>query len=180
LSGWSGGGPPAPFLLRMCRFGVPRPIAKRRAGPCIIAMMPLHELHPLTDAEIARLPQKPGIFILFQVQIPRHADAARNLRQGLRAARKSFPRATHFGVEIPAAEDEEAAAARGRRGAARQATTPRGTTRSTGSGRGTTRAAPSQRAMAQRAIAARVRQIKKELSRVRAATFVGRFAAPER
>ena len=133
----------------------------------------LDELHSLTDAEIARLPGKPGIYMLFQVQIPLHADAARNLRQGLRAARSSFPRATHFAVEVVA--DAEAAGAK----AVPAMNECGGARRATGGGARRGRSA-NQRAMSQRALGARLRQIRKELGRVRAATFVGPLAGPER
>lgn len=61
--------------------------------------MALHELHPLCDAEIAQLPEKPGVFVLFQIEVAVHADQAANLRKALRTAKASFPSASHFSVE---------------------------------------------------------------------------------
>jgi len=65
--------------------------------------MALHELHPFQRGEIAKLPQKPGVYVLFQIEVAIHADGARNLRRELRAAKAKFPAATHFAVETPAA-----------------------------------------------------------------------------
>ena len=62
--------------------------------------MALHELHPFIRSEIGRLPEKPGVYVLFQVQIPLHAGGGANLRKSLRAARAKFPHATHFAVEV--------------------------------------------------------------------------------
>ena len=62
--------------------------------------MALHELHPLCAAEIAQLPAKPGVFVLFQIEVAVHADHAANLRKGLRAAKTNFPNASHFSVEM--------------------------------------------------------------------------------
>jgi hypothetical protein len=61
--------------------------------------MALHELHPFCDAEIANLPTKPGVYVLFQIEVAVHADWAGNLRQGLSAAKAKFPSASHFSVE---------------------------------------------------------------------------------
>ena len=61
--------------------------------------MALHELHPLNRTEIAKLQPDPGVYVLFQVQIPLHADGAKNLRQGLLTVKAKFPAATHFAVE---------------------------------------------------------------------------------
>ena len=61
--------------------------------------MALHELHPFNPTEIAKLPQKPGVYVLYQVQTPRHADSAEDLRNGLLTAKAKFPAATHFAVE---------------------------------------------------------------------------------
>jgi hypothetical protein len=61
--------------------------------------MPLHELHPFTDAEIALLPHQPGMYVLFQIENPIHADGAQNLRKDVRAAKTKFPHATHFSIE---------------------------------------------------------------------------------
>jgi hypothetical protein len=92
-------------------------------------IVPLHELHPFTDAEVANLPSKRGVYVLFQVQIPLHADGAVNLRKSLLAAKAKFPGATHFSVEA---------------------------------------LGPSAGSVAQR-----LRALRKELRRVRAAAFIG-------
>jgi hypothetical protein len=67
--------------------------------------MALHELHPFCDAEIASLPTKPGVYVLFQIEVAIHADSAVNLRKGLRAARAKFPNASHFSAEVLSAPD---------------------------------------------------------------------------
>jgi excinuclease UvrABC nuclease subunit len=67
--------------------------------------MPLHELHPFGDAEIAKLPPQPGVYVLFQIQIPIRVGAAGNLRRDLSAAKAEFPGATHFSVELLSAEN---------------------------------------------------------------------------
>jgi hypothetical protein len=64
--------------------------------------MALHELHPFQTAEIARLPQTAGVYVLFQVENPIHCGGAENLRRGVRSAKARFPRATHFAVETVA------------------------------------------------------------------------------
>jgi hypothetical protein len=61
--------------------------------------MALHEWHPFVNEEISRVPAKPGVYILYQVQIPLCADGASNLRQRLLAEKAKFPRATHFAIE---------------------------------------------------------------------------------
>ena len=61
--------------------------------------MSLSELHPFIATEIERVPEDAGVFVLFQIQIPIHADQARNLRQHLLRAKKEFPNASHFAVE---------------------------------------------------------------------------------
>jgi hypothetical protein len=61
--------------------------------------MPLHEFHPFSDAEIAKIPQQPGVFLFFQVEVPVHVDGAKDLRQAVRKARPLYPAATHFAVE---------------------------------------------------------------------------------
>lgn len=61
--------------------------------------MALDQFHPLCDSEIAKVPQKKGVYVLFQIQIPIHAAGAGNLRKELIRAREQFPRASHFAVE---------------------------------------------------------------------------------
>ncbi|MBZ5706848.1 MAG: hypothetical protein LAN63_15975 [Acidobacteriia bacterium] len=61
--------------------------------------MALQELHPFNDAEIAKLPEKPGVYILFQIEVAVHVDSAGNLRKGVRTAKARFPAASHFSVE---------------------------------------------------------------------------------
>ena len=61
--------------------------------------MSLHELHSVTETEIAKVPSTRGVYVLYQVQNPLHADGSDNLREALTAARMQFPRATHFSVE---------------------------------------------------------------------------------
>ncbi|HVO81940.1 MAG TPA: hypothetical protein VMT28_14485 [Terriglobales bacterium] len=63
--------------------------------------MALHELHPFCEAEIALLPAKAGVYVLFQIEVAVHVDSTANLRQGLRAAKAKFPYASHFSVETP-------------------------------------------------------------------------------
>lgn len=55
--------------------------------------------------QIARVPAKSGVYVLYQLQIPLHAEGATNLRKQLTAARKQFPRATHFAVELIAPDE---------------------------------------------------------------------------
>lgn len=66
--------------------------------------MGIQELHSFCDEETSKLPQKPGVYVLFQVQNPLYADSAINLRTDIREAKKTFPRATHFSVEMIDAE----------------------------------------------------------------------------
>ena len=66
---------------------------------CNLGAIQLHELHPFTPEELTRTPQDGGVYVLFQLENPVHADAAANLRKGLRAARSRFPAATYFSVE---------------------------------------------------------------------------------
>ena len=61
--------------------------------------MALHELHPFTEAEIASVPEEPGIYVLFQVENPLHVDGAPNLRRQLRGEKARLPQATHFAIE---------------------------------------------------------------------------------
>jgi hypothetical protein len=66
----------------------------------MMLVVALSELHPLSRNEIAKLPAKPGVYVLFQVQIPVHADTAKNLRRSLLVAKAKFAGATHFAVEV--------------------------------------------------------------------------------
>lgn len=61
--------------------------------------MPLHEFHPFSDSEIAKIPEQSGVFLIFQVEVPVHVDGAKDLRQAVRKARPLYPAATHFAVE---------------------------------------------------------------------------------
>ena len=61
--------------------------------------MPLHELHPFTGAEVARLPIEPGVYVLFQIENPVYAGGAENMRKVLADAKRRFPAATHFSTE---------------------------------------------------------------------------------
>ncbi len=61
--------------------------------------MALDQFHPICESEIAKVPRKPGVYVLFQIQIPIHADSAANLRKELVRAKGRFPRASHFAVE---------------------------------------------------------------------------------
>jgi hypothetical protein len=70
------------------------------------ASVALHEFHPLNDGEIAKIPPKAGIYLLFQIQVPVHVDGAENLQKAVRAAKKDFPRATHFAIEAHWNADE--------------------------------------------------------------------------
>jgi excinuclease UvrABC nuclease subunit len=62
----------------------------------------LHELHPFRKTEIAKLPRKPGVYVLFLVQNPIYAGSAADLRSGLGRAKAAFPKATHFSAEAVA------------------------------------------------------------------------------
>jgi len=68
--------------------------------------MPLHELHPFCDAEVAKAPVERGVYVLYQIQIPLHAAGAENLREALLLARATFPGASHFAVETHATSAE--------------------------------------------------------------------------
>ncbi|HZQ21324.1 MAG TPA: hypothetical protein VFA89_00710 [Terriglobales bacterium] len=72
--------------------------------------MPLHEFHPICDTEIAKLPQTPGVYLVFQIQIPIYVDSADNLREAVQGIKAKFPRATHFSVEQPNGGAEKLAA----------------------------------------------------------------------
>jgi hypothetical protein len=61
--------------------------------------MGLDQFHPFCDPEIAKVPRKPGVFVLFQIQIPIHVDSAEDLRKGLVRGKRQFPGASHFSVE---------------------------------------------------------------------------------
>jgi hypothetical protein len=61
--------------------------------------MGLDEMHPFSEGELATVKPGRGVFVLFQIQIPIHVDAAEDLQKGLREARTKFPRASHFAVE---------------------------------------------------------------------------------
>lgn len=65
----------------------------------MITAMPLSELHPFLESEVATVPAASGIYVLFQVENPIHAGEADDLRADLREQRRAFPRATHFSVE---------------------------------------------------------------------------------
>ncbi|HLB89506.1 MAG TPA: hypothetical protein VJK29_17760, partial [Terriglobales bacterium] len=40
-----------------------------------------------------------GVYVLFQIENPIHADGAENLRKGLLRGKAEFPGATHFSAE---------------------------------------------------------------------------------
>jgi excinuclease UvrABC nuclease subunit len=61
--------------------------------------MALNELHPFNDAEIAKLPAKPGVYVFFQIEVAVHVDSAANLRKAVQTAKARFPAASHFSVE---------------------------------------------------------------------------------
>src|SRR5437016_14137750 len=82
----------------------------------IIESMALHELHPFISSEIKKLPRKGGVYFLFQIETPIHADGAVNLRRALLHAKSEFPQASHFAAEVL---DTGAAATNQRRGAQR-------------------------------------------------------------
>ena len=71
--------------------------------------MPLSELHPYTEAEVARAPQAAGVYVLFQVENPLHVDSAPNLRQRLASEKAQLPQATHFAIETGYKSEHEAA-----------------------------------------------------------------------
>ncbi|PYX58502.1 MAG: hypothetical protein DMG73_10555 [Acidobacteria bacterium] len=62
--------------------------------------MPLDELHPFNDAEIANIPAKRGVYVLYQLQNPLDANGSGNLRTAVIRAKAGLPNATHFAVEI--------------------------------------------------------------------------------
>src|SRR5690348_12972895 len=62
--------------------------------------MSLSELHPLNDGEIAKLPAKPGVYVLFRIQIPVQVDSASNLRRDVQSAKARASGATHFAAEV--------------------------------------------------------------------------------
>jgi hypothetical protein len=66
--------------------------------------MPLHELHPFQDPEIAKVATDRGVYVLYQIQIPLHVSGAENLREELLKARAAFPGASHFAVETHSSE----------------------------------------------------------------------------
>lgn len=72
--------------------------------------MPLSELHPFTEAELATAPEGAGVYVLFQVENPIHSNEADNLRAQLRKEKLDFPRATHFAVETGHADAQRRAA----------------------------------------------------------------------
>lgn len=61
--------------------------------------MPLSEWHPFNHAELSRVPDKPGVYVLYQVQIPIYVGGTEGLRGTLQAAKRQFGGATHFSVE---------------------------------------------------------------------------------
>ena len=71
--------------------------------------MSLSELHPLVPAEIAKVPDKLGIYVLFQIQIPIHTAVAADLQKTLKAAKADFPGATHFSIKTGFGSEREAA-----------------------------------------------------------------------
>ena len=66
--------------------------------------MSLSEFHPFHPAEVAKVPESPGIYLLFQIQIPVYVDFGDNLRQALKDGKAQFPAATHFSIETVPAE----------------------------------------------------------------------------
>ena len=71
--------------------------------------MPLYELHPFTDSEVAIVPQGRGVYVLYQVENPLHADAAENLRRQLEKEKVRLPQATHFAIETGFSSERETA-----------------------------------------------------------------------
>lgn len=76
----------------------------------MIWAMPLHELHPFSDAEVGKIPRQPGVFVFFQLETPVQVDEAEDLRKAILDARQRLPRATHFALEV--IEDRGARGAR--------------------------------------------------------------------
>jgi hypothetical protein len=72
--------------------------------------MALSELHPFTEAELSTAPEAAGVYVLFQVENPIHANEADNLRVQLRKEKLDYPRATHFAVETGHADAQGRAA----------------------------------------------------------------------
>ena len=67
--------------------------------------MPLHELHPLVASELAKVPRKAGVYVLYQLENPLAAGRSANLRKTLGAAKGKYPGAMYFAVEVlPASE----------------------------------------------------------------------------
>jgi len=64
------------------------------------ALMPPHELHPYTEAEVAKVSPESGVYVLYQIQVPLHAGGGDNLRDALTAACPEFPGASHFAIEV--------------------------------------------------------------------------------
>jgi hypothetical protein len=62
--------------------------------------MALHELHPFSRSELEKIPRKPGVYVLFEIEAPIHADKAADLHAALAGAKAEFPRASHFSVEV--------------------------------------------------------------------------------
>ena len=62
--------------------------------------MPIYELHLFNKTEVALVPPKAGVFVLYQLENAIVAEGAGDLRKSLRAALKKFPAATHFATEI--------------------------------------------------------------------------------
>ena len=58
------------------------------------------ELHPLVDAEIERVPQQAGVYMLWQGQTLVDADWDSNLRSRILTKRGRFPGATHFSLDM--------------------------------------------------------------------------------
>jgi hypothetical protein len=66
--------------------------------------MSLSEFHPFDPGEVAKVPDCPGVYLLFQIQIPLYVDGGDNLRKALTQGKAQFPAATHFSIEtVPAA-----------------------------------------------------------------------------
>lgn len=65
--------------------------------------MSLNEFHPFHPSELAKVPERPGVYLLFQIQIPVYVDGGDNLRKALRDGKSQYPGATHFSIEeVPA------------------------------------------------------------------------------
>ena len=79
--------------------------------------MSIYQLRPFTRAEIASIPAKPGVFVLFQVENHIYVGGGANVRKLLQSAKPKFTEATHFAVEIT---DASAAAIRDRVGNLRE------------------------------------------------------------